>query len=136
MYNYDYDKELWREMTLHEQYEFDDYDSSEYRLELPDNNYSIAAVKIQLISYTGNITGEKLGTSNGKNQTFKLKKLINDGNITVYSNGAILPASRYFIHDDTQYITVTETAGRNITASYSWISETPKVYQFAAVLSQ
>ena len=93
-------------------------------------------MKIQLITTSGSISGERLGTATGLSQSFMLKKPINDGNITIYANNSVLNKKNYLIQNDPQYITLTAPAGQIITASYSWVSETPTVYQFAAVLSQ
>ena len=134
-YDFGWDKELWRELTLSQRWGMDGYDRSEFRLYVADNEKTAAAVKIQLVSKSGHITNEVLGTASGTAKSFRLRHQVKDGKISVTANNAVV-ASRYWtLLDDPQYISVAAGSGQTVRASYDWVSESPKIYQFSAVFS-
>lgn len=135
-YEYGWDNEDWQEMNLQHLLSFMDYDQSEFILTLPDNSLSVCAVKISLDMQSGNITKENIGKGTGKSQTYKLSRRVDDGSITIYQNNSVLSEKNYFLHDDTQFITISAASGAALTASYKWISDTPIIYQFAAVFAE
>lgn len=136
-YEYSWDNEDWREMTLNKAISFMEYDQSEYKISIDDINLSVCAIKISLETKKGTITREIIGKGTGKTQTYKLSRKCDDGVITIYQNGSVLPAKNYLLHDDdTQYISVSANNGSTLTATYNWISESPIIYQFAAVFSE
>lgn len=132
-YEYGWDDEVWQEMNLSSRLSYEDFDQSEYRYTGNTEGLSVCAVKIVLGMTAGNITGERLGTSTGRTQSFRLARRIKEGQITVYAGGSQLSAKNWTLLDDPQYIAVSASAGRTITANYSWISETPQVYEYHAV---
>jgi len=81
----------------------------------------------------GKITNENLGKGTGISQTYKLTHHVKDGAIKIYSNGSALSTKNWYLLEDTQYVRISATNGASITASYDWISESPEVYQIAAV---
>ena len=123
-------------MELTGQYSFEDYDQSEYRFSTSEAGKSVCAIKIILGMTSGSVVNERLGTATGTRQSFRLSKRINDGKITVSADGANLDSKYWGLLDDPQYISVAAPAGKMIRASYDWISETPKVYQYSAVYSE
>lgn len=135
-YDYGWDKEEWHEMSLDSRWSMDGYDRSEYKFSLDSNTKSAAAIKLQLIMSSGHINNEQLGTGSGTAKSFKLSHIINDGKISVTSNNVLLSTKFWTILDDPQYISVAASAGQIIRASYDWVSEPPKVYQFSAVFSE
>ncbi len=135
-YEYGWDNEDWQEMTLSSRISYDDYDQTEYRYAGASEGLSVCALKIVLSMTTGSITSERLGTSTGKSQSFRLSRRINDGKISVYASGSQLSAKNWTLLEDPQYIAVSAPAGKVITANYEWISDTPKVYEYYAVFSE
>ena len=135
-YDWGWDSEVWREMTLDSRWSMDEYDRSEYRLSMTDNAKSAAAVKLQLIMSSGHINNEQLGTASGTAKSFRLSHIINDGRITVTANNNTLSTKLWTLLDDPQYISAAAPAGQVIRASYDWVSESPVIYQFTAVFAK
>lgn len=138
-YEYGWSNEVWEPMTLSSRLSMDGYDQSEYRYSMPDSekgNKSVSALKLSMSVESGHITNEKLGTSTGKTQSFRLTRRINDGSITLTANGAAIPAKNWKLLDDPRHVAVTAAYGQTIRASYDWISDTPTVYEFYAVYSE
>ncbi len=134
-YQYKWENEIWQEMTLHNRYDLDDYENSEFRLAISDENKKVCAVKVNLQMNEGNTYSENLGKGTGNIQTYVLKHKVKNGNIKIYANGSILASKNWYLMDDPQYVRIAANSGVNLTASYDWISETPEVYQIAAVFS-
>ena len=134
-YEYGWENETWLPMELSAIYELDDCERSEFRLILPDGqeNKSVCAVKIILEMTEGRITRESIGKGKGVLTTYKLSHRVLDGNIQIFSNGSSLSNKNWYLTEDTQYVRIAAVNGAALTASYSWISETPEVYQMAAV---
>lgn len=132
-YEYNWENETWHDMTLATRYELDDIEVSEFRLSTTEKNKSVSAVKVILEMTEGKITNEKLGKGTGISQTYKLTHHVKDGAIKIYSNGSALSTKNWYLLEDTQYVRISATNGASITASYDWISESPEVYQIAAV---
>ncbi|MBQ7214933.1 MAG: hypothetical protein IJS39_02990 [Synergistaceae bacterium] len=135
-YTYGWDFEEWHQMSLTSRFSMDGYDRSEYRYSQPDNTKSMAAIKIVLGMTSGRITNEVLGTGTGKARSYKLTHNINDGKISITSNGQALSSKNWTLLDDPQYVSAAAPAGQTVRANYDWLSETPIVYQFAAVFAQ
>ena len=135
-YEYGWDKETWESMTLTQRISESDYDVSEFRLTHPDDNKSVCAIKLTLGMSSGKISGEVLGTAAGRAKTFKLSHRVLDGKISIPSNNAALASKNFTLLDDPQYISIAAPAGQTLRANYDWISETPCVYQFAAVFAE
>ncbi len=132
-YEYGYDYETWQELALTEQYGLDDYERTEFRLNIPDNTKSVCALKVKLTMTDGKILNEHIGSGTGYLTTYKLSHKVKDGDITVLSNGAALANSNWALMDDTQYVKIAAEKNATLSASYDWISETPEIYQIAAV---
>ncbi|MBQ9629088.1 MAG: hypothetical protein IJR43_07505 [Synergistaceae bacterium] len=132
-------EEDWQKMNLYSHDSHENYELSEYRYSRPENEYnntqSVCAVKIVMTTSSGNIINETIGKGTGKTQTYKLTHIIKDGNISIYDNGTLMPRKSYTVSDDPQYVRIAGTSGHVLTASYEWISETPIIYQFAAVFA-
>ena len=135
-YEYGWESEEWQEMSLSSRLSYEDYDQSEYRYSGSSEGLSVCALKMILSTTSGHINGERLGTSTGRVQSFKLSRRINDGKINVYASGNILSGKNFTLLDDPQYISVNVSAGKIILADYDWISETPEVYEYYAVYSE
>lgn len=130
--------EDWQKMTQYRRESLDDYDETEFRYSRPDTETqkTVCAVKLVMTTTSGKITNESIGRGTGKAQTYKLNKRVKDGAITIYSNGTAMSKSAYYLLEDTQYVKVAAASGATLTATYTWISESPAVYQFAAVFSE
>lgn len=135
-YEYGWDNEDWQEMNLQHLLSFMDYDQSEFAITLPDNSLSVCAIKISMETQSGNITRENIGKGTGKTQTYKLSRKVDYGEFTIYQNNVALSPKNYFLHDDTQFISISAAVNSTLTASYKWISDTPIIHQFAAVFSE
>ncbi len=135
-YDYGYDFEEWQQMTLSSRFSMDGYDRSEYRFSQPSNTKSMAAIKIVLGMTSGHINNEVLGTGTGKARSYKLTHNINDGKITLTANNVSLNSKNWTLLSDPQYVSAAVPAGQTLRANYDWLSETPIVYQFAAVFAQ
>lgn len=135
-YDYGWDFEEWHQMTLSSRFSMDGYDKSEYRYSQPSNTKSMAAIKIVLGMTSGHINNEVIGTGTGKARSYKLTHNINDGKITLTANGSTLSTKNWTLLDDPQYVSAAAPAGQTIRANYDWLSETPIVYQFAAVFAE
>lgn len=134
-YEYGWVSEEWHELTLSSSLGYEDYDQSEYKYESAADGLSVCALKLELSTTAGTVSGERLGTATGKGQSFRLTHIVKDGAITVYSGGAVLSSKNWMLLDDPQYISVSAPAGKIITADYDWISRTPEVYEYYAVYS-
>lgn len=135
-YEYGWDMEEWHEMERSSRLSYDSYDETEYRYTSGSEGKSVCALKIVLGMTSGSIVNERVGVSTGTAQSFKLSKRVNDGNISVSADGSVLSSKYWKLLEDPQFISVAAPAGKYIRASYDWISETPKVYQYAAVYSE
>lgn len=137
-YEYGWQSEQWHDMTLSSRIDFPDFQQSEYRFALPDSDtvMNICAVRIALIMKSGTSTKEAIGTGTGQENTYKLAHHIKDGKITVYAGSTALKSSAVSVLDDTQYIKAVASYGTKLYASYNWISETPEIYQFTAIIAQ
>lgn len=135
-YEYGWDSETWENMTLSQRLIESEYDVSEFRLTHTDNNKSVCAVKLTLGMTSGRINNEVLGTGTGKAKTFKLSHKVLDGKIAITSNNSALSTKNWGLLDDPQYISIAAPAGQTLRASFDWISETPCIYQFAAVFAE
>ena len=134
-YDYQWGLEEWQEMTLSGRNNFGDYEESEFRFTGSDEGKSVCALKIVLGMSSGRISNELLGTATGKAKSFRLKRKVKDGAITLTSNGATLAAKYWSLSENGEYVSVAATSGQLIRASYDWVSETPSVMQFRAVYS-
>ena len=133
-YEYGWDTEAWTPLSLYNSYSLEDYDESEYRYEGDANNCSVCAIKISLATKTGNASNESIGTATGSAKTFKLKYKAS-ANPTIYADGTALDRKNYTLLSDPQYVRIAAGNGKKLTASYKWISETPRVYRFTSVFS-
>lgn len=138
-YQYGWEAEDWNELKLYSRESFDEYDLSEYKITLPANTNgtvkSMGAVKIGLGAETGTNTLEVIGTGTGQSKTYRLSNPVSDF-INVYSNGELLSASNYYLHDDTRYITIAAPSGAELKATYNWVSESPVLYEFSSIFSE
>jgi len=135
-YAYGWDYEQWHQMTLTSRYAMEDYDQSEFRYSQTDNTKSMAAIKIVLGMTSGHITGEVIGNGAGTARSYKLSHRILDGKISLTANNATVNSKNWLLLDDPQYVSVAAGSGQVIRATYDWISESPVVYQFAAVFAE
>ena len=135
-YAYGWDFEEWHAMTLSSRLSMDSYDQSEFRYSQPENSKSMAAIKIVLGMTSGHINNEVLGTGSGTARSYKLSHRILDGKISLTASNSTLNAKNWVLLDDPQYVSAAAPSGQVVRASYDWISETPIIYQFAAVFAE
>lgn len=136
-YEYNWDQEEWHDMELTERSSIMQYDISEFKYTQPMDaeKRSVCAVKLILDMDSGQVTNEVIGKGTGKSQTYKLAHIVKDGKITITSNGTELASKNWVILNNPQYVKITAPLNATIRASYDWISETPRVYQFVAVFA-
>ena len=137
-YEYNWGNETWHEMTLSERYELEEQEASEFKFTISksEKNKSVCAVKISLALTEGIIIDEQIGIGRGVMQTYKLSHKIKEGNINIFVNGLLLSPNNWLITDETDYVRIAAPKNSRITANYTWISETPEIYQFAAVFNE
>lgn len=135
-YEYGYDSETWLEMKSSSRVSYETYDATEFKLLMPDNNLTVAAVKLEMIINKGTITREYIGLGTGRTKSYKLSHAVDAGNITVYNNTAKLDSKFYTVHEeDTKYISVAAPSGASLYAAYNWAGASPVIYELAAVFS-
>lgn len=135
-YEYDWGVEDWQEMKQYSTYEQDEIETTEYRYATGEEGQSVAAVKLELCMTSGHIDNEALGSGTGILQTYKLSHKLKDTNISILSNGIKQSTSNWSVASDPQYVRIAGNAGSRLTANYDWISETPTIYQIAAVFGE
>lgn len=132
-YSYDWQNEIWQEMTENYSISYPDYDQTEFHVDALNSENSMCAIKFIMDAQTGHISSENIGKGSGLSQTYKLSHRVKDGSISIYENTSLLSSKYFSLHDDAQYISVAASQGKNIFASYDWQADFPKIYQFAAV---
>ena len=135
-YEYGWQSEDWQEMRLSSRYDMGSDFKSEYRLTVPDNNKTAAALKLVLGTTSGRATNEVLGTGTGSARTYLLAHTVKDGVISITANNAAVAGKNWKLHEDNRHITVAAGAGTVIRASYDWLSPSPAVTQIEAVFSE
>ena len=134
-YQFGWESENWQELNFMQLTRKSDYDESEYYLRVNQAGY-ICAVKIALHTKTGIVSNESIGTGTGHETTYKLSHIVKEGEITITANNAALSAKNFKILDDGQFVKAAAVNGAVLKASYTWISETPVIYEFASVFSE
>ena len=134
-YEYNWNEEEWRELPFSSLTRKPEYDESEYYLRIDEPGY-ICAIKIALYMKTGNITNEVIGTGRGILSTYKLSHCVKDGEVSITANNSAVSAKNFALLDDPQYIKIAASNGATLRASYSWISESPIIYEFHSVFSE
>lgn len=135
-YEYDWGVEDWQEMKQYSQYEQDEVETTEYRYATSESGKSVASVKLELCMTSGHIDNEALGVGTGILQTYQLSHKLRDTNISISSNGIKQSTRNWSVSTDPRYIRIAGNVGSRLTASYDWISETPIIYQIAAVFGE
>ena len=135
-YEYGWSSEDWHEMAFSSRLSYEDYDQTEYRFTDESGTKSVAALRIVMKMSSGSISNELLGAGTGTARSYKLSRRVKDGVISVKAGAQTLAAKNWTLSDNGEFITAAAGSGTKLYASYDWISETPKVYQFAAVFSQ
>lgn len=134
-YEYGWESENWQELNFMQLTRKPDYDESEYYLRVDNAGY-ICAVKIALHTKTGTISNESIGKGTGQETTYKLSHIVKEGDLAITANNAAVSAKNFKILEDGQFIKIAASNGAVLKASYSWISETPVIYEFASVFSE
>lgn len=137
-YDYGYEKEIWRPMTLYSRYSLDDCDISEYRITIDDSdNFSAGAVMIETVCQSGRVGSEWLGIATGSAQTFRLNHRASEVPHVEYGspqkNEAQLSRKNYALLNDARLIRIAAPAGKTIRCAYNWLSEPVQIYQLCAV---
>lgn len=137
-YVYGWTEENWQKMSLQGTRRTPNYDSTEWKLELPQSeaNRSVAAVRVDMKMAEGHIDDERIGTGTGKTQTCILSRTVKEGAIRILANGNELPATNWVLRPDNASVSVAAPLGATLTASYDWISETPVLQQLVAVFAE
>ena len=131
-YDYGWDLENWKELTLDNRVSLDDYDISEYKISISDNNYSAASFMIESNCTSGHEYNELLGRADGNMQTYQLKhRAVNIPSVTY--NNIILARKNFTLLEDSRLVRVAAPAGSYIRASYEWQSEPVQIHQVCAV---
>ena len=141
-YDYGWDKEIWREMTLSERISLADYDMSEYKIEIADGGYSAAAFMIETKCTSGHIGQEFLAIATGHLQTVRLAhRCSNMIHVAVQGPDSSLESvglhpKNYTVLYDSRFIRFAAPAGKYIRCAYDWQSEPVKIFQVSAVFSE
>ena len=139
-YEYGYGAEDWIALELSSSEEYEGYTQSVYRVSVSDSESdtvrSIAAIKVELLTVTGEATDELIGYGTGSEAVYKLRYPVRSGILTVKANGTELPETSYAIQSDTQYVKVNAGYGVELRCDYEWESEGVKVYQVNGIFSE
>ena len=133
-YEYGWDLETWRELSLVSRISLMDWDESEYRLDAGSIGCSVGALKFSMSVKSGSIGEEVIGKGTGTSKTYRLTRNAS-AMPTVTANGSALSRMNYTLLDDPKMLRVAAPSGSTIRASYNWVGDTPKIYQFMAVFS-
>ena len=134
-YEFGWSNENWQELNFQQLTRKPDYDESEYYLRVDEAGY-ICTLKIALHMKTGSTTGEIIGKGTGQEKTFKLAHRVLDGEINIFSNNQALNDKNFYILDDPQYVKIAAPNGTTLKTNYSWVSETPVIYEFYSIFSE
>ena len=134
-YDYGYEREIWREMTLTSRVSLDDYDMSEYRLDT-EGGFSLSAFMIETSGTSGHYHSQTLGLGTGYPKTYKLLHRAVKTPYVAYGdethNTASLDPKNYALLEDTRLFRVAAPAGVYIRCNYDWQSEPVRIYQVTA----
>lgn len=137
-YVYGWTEESWQKMAPQGTRRTPNYDSTEWKLELPQSGAgsSVAAVRVDMKMTEGHSDSERIGVGTGKVQTHVLARTVKEGEIRILANGNELSAASWGLRSDRASVSVVAPLGSILTASYDWISETPVLQQFVAVFAE
>lgn len=96
--------------------------TTEYSYTIPvhDGEYTVTAIKYELIRPEGKVADEVIGVGTGKRQIIQLPHFARKE--TIQCNG------KWSYDYDSKRLTVIAPEGDNIVISYDWIAESPQVY--------
>jgi hypothetical protein len=136
-YEWGFTDETWAQLELQETLQGFEYDQSRFTYTSPDNagTTTIAALKIELETTTGNISGELVGIGAGAVKTYLLKHIVKDQALTLFADGLNIQPGQFNILDSGNLVQILAPSGSAITANYEWISEAPIVYRYVAVFA-
>lgn len=128
-YNYDRQKEVWREMVKDvDQQPYDDGSYlTRFTYALPEAEQvgqTVSNIRLQLNRTTGRVTNEVLGTASGFTQQFVLKHAARADTLTCNAS--------WSYDEGNQILTCVAPFGTQIVASYDWIGESQTLYSWAA----
>ena len=128
-YEYNNEAEEWHQMNMMTSQIYQDtgYYGTKFEYVLPDTiveEKTLPCVKVVLGRPQGTVTDYALGTATGTVQSFTLPHYAKEE--TIVCNGQW----RYIA--DTRQLLVVATQGTELTVSYGWIAELPKVYGLTA----
>ncbi len=100
--------------------------TTEYSYTIPahDGEYTVTAIKYELIRPEGKVTNDVIGIGTGKRQMIRLPHIARKE--TIVCNG------KWSYDYDNQRLTIIAPENEPIVISYDWIAESPKVYSIAA----
>lgn len=100
--------------------------TTEYSYTIPahDGEYTVTAIKYELIRPEGKVTNETIGVGTGKRQIIQLPHYARKE--TIVCNG------KWYYDYDSKRLTVIAPEKEPIVISYDWIAESPEVYGVAA----
>ena len=136
-YDYGWDKETWTPMTLTRHDIYDDYDLSEFSVDVEDANNSISAFMIETNCISGHEGNDFLGIMSGTVQTFEFKH--RPTNIPHIEYGTMqggeygISSKNFAIINDSRIVRVAAPIGKVIRANYDWQSEPIQIFQVSAV---
>ena len=134
-YDYGWDKEQWREMSLVSRTSLDDYDMSEYRIDT-EGGFSVSAFMIETSGTSGHVHSQTLGLGTGYAKTYTLLHRAVKTPYVEYGdethNTAVLDPKNYALLEDTRLFRVAAPAGVYIRCNYDWQSEPVRIYQVTA----
>ena len=139
-YEYGWEEEDWKLMMLAESRSSADGNvQSQFVYSIPQEelaSQTVAAIKVELETKEGQISGEVVGVGTGAARSYMLSHYVKDQSLALFSNGLNIQPGNWFISDvDARIVTVLAPAGTTITANYEWISESPVVYKYIAMFA-
>lgn len=131
-YEFNRDKELWREMTIDvdQQPYSDGTFLTRFTYSLPEEDLlgqTVSNIRLQLFRTSGHVNGEILGTATGVTQQFVLKHAAKAETLTVNAD--------FSYDEDSQVVTLIAAKGTVLSADYDWVGESHVIKSFAAAWS-
>ena len=128
-YEYDWEPEVWHEMTrdIDQQFYSDGNRMTRFSFSLPDDqtqNKQVSNVRIVMTRPTGEVVDQSLGSATGKVQQVVLPHPAVQSSIQFNAD--------WSYDADDKILTFVAPKGTALTISYGWLGEQPAVYSWAA----
>ena len=135
-YEYGWDSETWRELSLAERVSLADYDMSEFTITDVDGDFSAGAFRLDISGSSGHVSNEALGLSSATARTVRLSHHASALPVVEYYSGGkwlSLSAKNFALMDNSRLLRLAAPAGCQCRCSYDWTSDPVRIWQTAIV---